>query len=103
MDRAPPVGRLINERCGCRAEDTDRGGELLGPWTTEPADDDVTKEDQLEHERHGEPRLPIPPDTPGLARPERSADETEQRKYGNQLRRGRADSVGDGRTLEQID
>ena len=78
VDRPPPVDRLVDERRGRAAEDAHRRRQLLRPGPAVLPDQQVAEEDQLEQERHGQPRVPLPPDAPRLAAPERPADQPEQ-------------------------
>ena len=87
VHRAPDVHRHVDERHVGHAEDRHRGAQLLRARAAESPDQQVRHEDHPHQERRGEARVPLPPDAPGLARPERSGHQHDQAEHDGQLAR----------------
>ena len=85
VNRPPDVDALVDQRHVDRREQRQRRRQLPPRRPAVPARQQVRDHDQLQQQGAGEPRVPLPPDAPGLAPPERPGDQRANAEQHGQL------------------
>src|SRR4051794_21519567 len=93
MNRPPDIHRLVDERHDRQSEDADRRRQLVRAGAAILAHQDAGNEGHLQEQRDGQLRIPLPPDAPRLAAPERAGDQPHQAEHDGDLRRRFRDPI----------
>ena len=102
VNRAPDVDALVDQRHVDRREQPQRRRQPPAARPAVLAREQVGDQRQEQQQRRGQARVPLPVDAPGLAPPQRTADQHAHAEQHAQLARRRRQPIARLRALEQV-